>query len=423
MYCRHCGRKIDREQNYCRYCGGQLHYHDRQNKNSYINTLDKDRENCLEIKKKQEALIIQERKKLRRETTLYTAFSLFVIVIFILSIIIIQNNSSLLGIDSKKETTQEFENITKDVSNGLDKIEAIKSVDEEEYKLGSAKLLDGYNILISIFVDVDGDEWTVEEKQYCKESLEEAVSWIEREGETYGKQIHFLYDMDSQSDLLYSQSIDFKVDSDSQDSNQYTYYLYNKLWIQENIDIDSITKKYGSDSIGYLFFVKDEGTSYTYSHYLEDKNINKEEMCTIYLEDSSNYGIYENPATYAHEILHLYGALDLYEDACPEKVNDYVINTYPYEIMLSTYDETLIPNEYNEVKMISPITAYMLNWIEEVEELTRFPEMEREEGACFSIEDFGGYYFDDMDNKEFEEVNPSRNKSNKEVKFMLNNLR
>ncbi len=398
MYCRHCGREIDREQNYCRYCGGQLHYHDRQDKNSY--TLDIDRENSLETKKKQEALIKQENKKLRRETTLYTAFSVFVIVIFIFSIIIIQNNPSLLGEDSKKETTQEFENDTKAVSNGLDKIEEVKSLGEEEHKLGSAKLLEGDNILISIFVDIDGDKWTEEEKQYCKESLEEAVSWIEREGETYGKQIHFLYDMDSQSDLLYSQSIDFKVDSDSEDTNQYTYYLYNKLWIQENIDIESIAEKYGSDSIGYLFFVKDEGTSYTYSHYLEDKNINKEEMCTIYLEDSSNYGLYENPATYAHEILHLYGALDLYDGACPEDVNDYVINTYPYEIMLSTYGETLVDNEYGEMKRISPITAYMLDWVEELEELTRFPEMEREEGACFSMEDFGGYYFDESETRD-----------------------
>ena len=403
MYCRHCGREIEREQNYCRYCGGQLHYHDRQDENSYISTVDRERENNLEIKKEQENTIKQEKKKLRRETTLYTAFSIFVIVFFMLCIIIIQNNPSLIHKDSTKETSHDLEYDSKEVSNGIGDIESIKSVSEEEFKLGSAKLLEGDNILISIFVDINGDEWTEEERQYCKDSLEKAVSWIEGEGETYGKQICFLYDMESQSDLLYSQSIDFKVDSDSEDSNQYRYYLYNKLWIQENIDIDPIKEKYGSDSIGYLFFIKDAGTSYTYSHYIEDRNINKEEMCTIYLEDSSNYGFYENPATYAHEILHLYGALDLYDGACPEDVNEYVINTYPYEIMLSTYDETLIPNEYDEVKSISPITAYMLDWVEEVEELNWFPEMEREEGGCFSEEDFGGYYFDDMENKGIDE--------------------
>lgn len=400
MYCRHCGREIVGEQNYCRYCGGQLHYHDRQDKDTCISTVDQDREYRLDIKKKQEALVKQEKKKLRRETTLYTAFSIFVIVVFILSIIIIQNNPSLVHKDANKDTTKELEDETREVSTGSDKVNPTKSADEEEHKLGSAKLLEGDNILISIFVDINGNEWTEEEKQYSEDSLKEAVTWIEGEGAAYGKQIRFIYNMDSQSDLLYTQSIDFKVDSDSDDSNQYTYYLYNKLWIQENIDVVSIKENYGSNSIGYLFFIKDRGTSYTYTHYLEDKNINKEEMCTIYLEDSSEYNLYENPATYAHEILHLYGALDLYKGACPEDLNAYVIDSYPYEIMLSTYNETLIPNEYGEVKSISPITAYMLNWLEEVEELTLFPEMERSEGACFSEGDFSGYYYEDIDIKE-----------------------
>lgn len=400
MYCRHCGREIVGEQNYCRYCGGQLHYHDRQDKDTCISTVDQDREYRLDIKKKQEALVKQEKKKLRRETTLFTAFSIFVIVVFILSIIIIQNNPSLVHKDANKDTTKELEDETREVITGSDKVNPTKSVDEEEYKLGSAKLLEGDNILVSIFVDINGNEWTEEEKQYSEDSLKEAVTWIEGEGAAYGKQIRFIYNMDSQSDLLYTQSIDFKVDSDSDDSNQYTYYLYNKLWIQENIDVVSIKENYGSNSIGYLFFIKDRGTSYTYTHYLEDKNINKEEMCTIYLEDSSEYNLYENPATYAHEILHLYGALDLYKGACPEDLNAYVIDSYPYEIMLSTYNETLIPNEYGEVKSISPITAYMLNWLEEVEELTLFPEMERKEGACFSEGDFSGYYYEDIDIKE-----------------------
>lgn len=394
MYCRHCGKELRGEPNYCRYCGWQLHSGE-QDKNSFIYTIEQESRINQEGKKKQEDFIKLEKKKLRRETSLYTTFSIFVIVFFMLSIIIIQNNPSLVHQDKQEESTQAFVNETQEVSS-VEKAETSK-VSEEEQKFGSSKLLEGDNILISIFVDINGNEWTEEEKKYCKDSLEEAVTWIEKEGKAYNKQIRFLYDMDSQSDLLYSQSIDFVVDSDSEDTNQYTYYLYNKLWIQENIDKASIIEKYGTDSIGYLFFLKDEGTSYTYSHYLEDKNINKEEMCTIFLEDSSSYGLYENPATYAHEILHLYGALDLYEGASPEDVNEYVTETYPYEIMLSTYNETLIPNEYGEVKMISPITAYMLNWVEEMAELTLFPEMEREEGACFSKEDFGGYYFDEVD--------------------------
>jgi hypothetical protein len=406
MYCRHCGKELEGEPNYCKYCGWHLNSDNLDNNNSFISTKVEIRKSIRETEEVQacnnfQKDLKQERKKLQRETTLFTAFSIFVIIVFIFSIIIIQNNPSLVH-QGKKEGTNQTQDIddTRKVSNIDDEIDYSKNINKEELKLGSAKILEGDNILLAVFVDINGDKWTEKEKEYCKDSLEEAVTWIEKEGEVYGKQIHFIYDMSQESDLLYYQSIDFAVESDTEETNQYTYYRYNKLWIRENLNIESIKEKYGTDSIGYLFFLKDEGTSYTYSHYMEDRNFNKEEMCTIYLGDSSNYGLYENPATYAHEILHLYGALDLYEGACPEDINDYVTDIYPYDIMLSTYTETLIPSENKGTKIISPITAYMLGWIDNIDELDTFPEMEREEEACFSVHDFGGYYFEDKEGKE-----------------------
>ncbi|WP_455714126.1 hypothetical protein [Anaerosporobacter sp.] len=396
MYCRRCGKELNGKPNYCRYCGSQLTSENLENKNSFTSVNEQISETL------QENDLKQEKKKLQRETMLFTAFSIFVIVVFILSIIIIQINPSLVQQDKSEKSnwSEELTDDTKQVGNIEEDNEYTNNAREEELKLGSAKVLEGDTILVSVFVDIKGDKWTEEEKKYCKDSLEEAVTWIEKQGEIYGKQIHFIYDMNPESDLLYYQSIDFAVESDTEDTNQYDYYRYNKLWIQENLDIKSINKKYGTNSVGYLFFLKDEGTSYTYSHYLEDKNYNKEEMCTIYLDDSSKYGVYENPATYAHEILHLFGALDLYDGACPEDVNEYVIDTYPYEIMLSTYHETLMPNENAEVKMISPITAYMLGWVDDINELYTFPEMEREEEACFSVNDFDGFYFENKESKE-----------------------
>lgn len=404
MYCRHCGKELEGIANYCRYCGWQLNSQNSDDKESSIprkEIVNKSMHEAEELHEKIQKELIKERKQLQRETTLFTAFSIFVIVVFIFSIIIIQNNPYLLHQD-KKEGTNRTENLVddrKEINNIEDVIESKENVSEEELKLGSAKVLEGDNVLITVFVDINGDKWTEEEKKYCKDSLAEAVTWIEKEGEVYGKQLHFIYDMNSESDLLYYQSIDFTVESDTKDRNQYTYYRYNKSWIRKNLDMESVKEKYGTDSIGYLFFVKDEGISYTYPHYLEDMNSDKEEMCTIYLRDSSNYGLYENPATYAHEILHLYGALDLYNGACPEEINDYVISKYPNEIMLSTYFETLIPNEYTGVKNISPITAYMLGWTDDIDELRLFPEMERKEEACISIDDFGGYYFENKKNR------------------------
>lgn len=389
MYCRKCGKELEGEPKYCRYCGSQLKSINLEN-----NKIQDD--NQIRENHRVQEVLKQERKRLQRETRMFTLFSIFVIVFFIISIILIQNNPALVH-QGKREETNQAQNLTddrKEVKNIEDVIESSNNVSEEELKLGSAKVLEGDNVLVSVFVDINGDKWTEDEKKYCKDSLEEAVTWIEKEGKTYGKQLHFIYDMNTESDLLYYQTIDFTVESDTEDTNQYEYYRYNKSWIHKNLDIESIKEKYGTDSIGYLFFLKDEGTSYTYSHYLEDENYNKEEMCTIYLGDSSNYGLYENPATYAHEILHLYGALDLYNGTCPEEINEYVISTYPCEIMLSTYYETLIQSEHTGVKMISPITAYMLGWTDDIDELSLFPEMEREEEACISLDDFGGYYYE-----------------------------
>ncbi|WP_310604039.1 zinc ribbon domain-containing protein [Anaerosporobacter sp.] len=371
MYCRRCGSEVDDTSNYCRYCGESLRSED--------------------LEKRQ--------RKLHKETVFYTAFSIATVLFFVVCIFIIQNNPSF-----KRQESEVQEEQTSQVVADTKVTKSSKGVSEEEIKLGSAKILEGDTILITTFVEVKGDAWTKEDEDCAKNALKEAVKWIEQEGRVYGKEINFIYDVDSESDLRYDQSIDYSIDSESVNTSRNRYYVHNKVWIRENIDVASIKEKYGTDNIGYLFLVKDKGLSYTYTHYLEDRIVNKEEMCTIYLIDSSyTEDYYETAATYAHEILHLYGALDLYEGACPEHINDYVIDTYPYEIMLSTYDETLTPNEYGEVKEISSITAYMLSWIDEIEELTKFPEMIREEAACFSQEDYGGYRFDDTEEDSFYE--------------------
>lgn len=388
MYCRQCGRKIEQPAKYCRYCGCELEYN----------------------------------SKLQRQTTLCYVFCAIVVCLLCFGIYVVAQNPELVQQQNhdKKVTNQYVENGNAFNGTNSSKKGETQSTQEDsnrqvrsdnELMLGSAKRLEGSTILIAIFVDINKNEWKEEEKQYCKDALQQATSWIVEKGMEYNKEIEFLYNMQEGSDLLYYQSIDFDVDSDSDDTNQSDYYRYNKLWIQEHIDKEKIKKDYGTDSVGYLFFVKDAGTSYTFSHYIEDKMINKEEMCTIYLNDSSCEGCYETPATYAHEILHLYGALDLYKDACPKDINEYVEEQYPLEIMLSTYDEPLFIEQSYEpglTKEISPITAYNLGWITDIEEINEFPDMKRENAACFSVEDYGGYYKKNQEEENQEGENQER---------------
>ena len=83
------------------------------------------------------------------------------------------------------------------------------------------------------------------------------------------------------------------------------------------------------------------------------------------------------PAAYAHEILHLFGAHDLYRGAEYQRpVTDYIKKEYPLEIMYTITDEEgNIKPTYVESEIT--VTAYQLGWLEETEELLKFPELKR----------------------------------------------
>mgnify|MGYP000113932697 CR=1 FL=1 len=72
---------------------------------------------------------------------------------------------------------------------------------------------------------------------------------------------------------------------------------------------------YGARHIAFLFFLPISGTSFTMAHYADDGDSFYYEYSCLYKTDAYTDGEAESPATYAHEILHLFGAPDLYEAA------------------------------------------------------------------------------------------------------------
>jgi len=70
------------------------------------------------------------------------------------------------------------------------------------------------------------------------------------------------------------------------------------------------------------------------------------------------YGIvtYKNPAVIAHEVLHIFGAEDLYPHPENSSFNfNAIAERYPYEIMRATYPDI-------SKLRISPITKYLIGW-------------------------------------------------------------
>ena len=124
--------------------------------------------------------------------------------------------------------------------------------------------------------------------------------------------------------------------------------------------------------------------------YVRDGEYFYYEYSCLYRHDAYTDGERESPATYAHEILHLFGAPDLYEGSGDPYVDralvDYVAETYPDDIMVSTYEDDGTSRFDVITKEISPLTAYCLGLTDTCPELEQFPLLTQVEPGVFRRE-------------------------------------
>ena len=138
-------------------------------------------------------------------------------------------------------------------------------------------------------------------------------------------------------------------------------------WTEEELSYERLLQEYGADGIATCMFVNAPGRSYAIVYDGED---NVRESLVMFVRNDK--GTEEEPAVYAHEILHVFGAHDLYRgEEYSRAVTDYIAANYPDEIMRSVAGEGRISEQ------ISRITAYHLGWIDEIPETESFPELIR----------------------------------------------
>lgn len=215
---------------------------------------------------------------------------------------------------------------------------------------GSAEYFDSNTVLVSIYMDSDGSSsrgWSDEDIARTRDYLDMATDYLTSAGEDYGCDVKLTYDISDGSDLMYFTDMDVLGD----DADDIKTHDTTDNWIESNIDYPALMEK-----------------------------------CYLYLYDE--YGEeYENPATYTHEILHMFGAADLYtvseEDGVSNEVISYVDKTYPRDIMYTVYDENE-EHDYDEIPCeIGPITAYFIGFVDRCDELAIFPELKRRSKASF----------------------------------------
>lgn len=259
---------------------------------------------------------------------------------------------------------------------------------------GSAKYLDGSTVLVSLFIEDPSSSWTDSKKEIVMSKMDLANDFLVSEGNSYGKSVNLIYNIYEHPDLAYTVSYSETID----DSNRSSYHLleYITRYIDNTIPTQEILANYNVDSIAYMCFLDKSGVSYTFPYYEGDSDLYYYETCYMFLKCD---GDYEPPAVYAHEMLHLFGARDLYStnqaDGITKEFVQHIEQDYPNEIMLTTYDENWNNVQEYVSNEITDITAYYIGWLDEIPELETYPSIYYPYPASFGdVNDTTGNYTD-----------------------------
>jgi len=150
-----------------------------------------------------------------------------------------------------------------------------------------------------------------------------------------------------------------------------TYEALNRF-IEENVPYQRLANRYQTDSIVYVVHVNKHARSYATPYRVGN---NKHAEMAIVFNDS--------PAVYAHEILHLFGAVDYYREDEEFYVSAEAVahakKHFPTDIMVTNYGKDgEITNE------LTRLTALGLGWIDDVPELEWFPELKSNIPGAFT---------------------------------------
>jgi len=227
------------------------------------------------------------------------------------------------------------------------------------YDLGYAGKAEGRVVIVSFFVDSDDCKWTRNEMKKCLSPLKTACDFIEKQAKKYDKEVEFVYDWNEDPKLLRRRKTGFPV----WDNEYFEADFDEKIeqWVNSVVSYDDYLSKYDADSVFTIFYFNTDARAYAICY----DGIDIEEESLVAFKSSS-------AAVYAHEILHLFGAHDFYEEAeYTEDAVKYIRKNYANDIMLTT------PSGKNINRTVGKLTAYHLGWLDEVKDIELFPEFER----------------------------------------------
>lgn len=241
---------------------------------------------------------------------------------------------------------------------------------------GTAERAEGSTVVVSVFVSDKESSWNdeatdAEEKRRQLEMLGMATDWISEQAEQWGKSAEFAYNWAADSELYYEAEFDSSLTGYGIRMND----GYNVMWDFLNNEVRSryLKEKYAADNIIYMIYFDTPTTESGFAPCAKDCYLDPQfsyDSCYL-LTGYRNISL--SPPVVAHEILHLYGAIDLYKGGPTidfygnnNQFVKYCRENIPDDIMLSETDRETGEPYYDSIpREISVITAYYLGWTDE----------------------------------------------------------
>lgn len=226
-------------------------------------------------------------------------------------------------------------------------------------KLGSATNIKDGTVIVSVFADDKTTSWADadEFKGEMLKNLGIGAAWLTESIADFDAEAKFYCAESTQSDLVYT--VDFDEEMVRFDGEMYST---QRQYILENIDSEALLTKYGAKNIIYAFFfnteLENEVNPWTLAYTGEG-------TCDVEIIDV--FCRFDNivcpPSSLAHEVLHCFGAHDLYyaSDAIPQAFVDHCIQSESNDIMYTV-------NMGDEItSVLTELAAYYVGLVDSCE--------------------------------------------------------
>lgn len=267
--------------------------------------------------------------------------------------------------------------------------ETVQPEDEGE-RYGSAKQLAGRIAVVAVFWEDAQDSWGRNELQTAQQQLVTALGFLEKQAAGYGVEAEFCYSP-AEGALNYRQS----GPDETLDLTDHLTDFYQQVvsWMDTALPEQQLLEQYQAESVCYLVFLPKSGTSFTLPRMADvPEQLTQRELSFVFYYQDAQRIQRQCPYIYAHELLHQFGAIDLYPNSpqlpSGSGLPEYVAAEYPDEIMGNNTQGHYYETELTEIGFeITPLTAYCLGWMNTLPELSSYPELTRTRpGALYSSE-------------------------------------